>query len=539
MSYFTSIETFFVVPLDMSDEEIRKINFLLQILERSGVGDLIKERNYKSSYYGRKSYDPYKLFVSIIYCFAMHKGTLRNTEEMIRYDLRLNYILNQETPSYKTIMEFINEVIVPDAYRIFTKITYAIIAELGINIDDQYLDGTKIEANANKYKYVTKPRKRWENLDKKIKCLFELFDESCYADDRRTTSVELSLAIKKYAKKENIDVYHLPSGKGSRLSKQQRLVKLAYVYLDKLLEYEEKEVICGPDRNSYYKTDHDATMMALKTDYYSGHGSNMHAAYNVQFLVSSGFITFFGVYQDRSDYHTLVPLLEKYEFYYGSYPVNLCADSGYGIYSNYEYLDKHHINNYVKFLNWNGESSGKNPQRFFLNEKESGFLCLKGNKGKETPFDPSHHQRKKHSRLYRFHGCLQCPYEYKCREKTKGRDLDHRLAELSVKEEKYKKKARENLLSIRGIEIRVNRSIQAEGSFGELKQNMGYVRLRRRGMKNVIAEIMLMCLGINVRKLFSTYKKKKMNDRFWKANKETKQQIFPSVKPKKKGLVTS
>ena len=535
MSYFTSLETFFVVPLNCSDEEIQKIDFLLMILEKSGVGKLIEEAEYKSSKYGRKPYDPYKLFAAVIYCFTVHKGTLRNCEEMIRYDLRLNYILAQETPSYKTIMEFINEIIVPSACLIFTKITSAIIKHLNIDVSDQYLDGTKIEANANKYKFVYKPRKHWERLDANIKNLFSMFDETYTPEKERITSVELSLRLKNYAEKEEVDIYNIPSGKGIRLAKAQKLIKLGYKYLDKLLEYEEKNIICGPNRNSYYKTDKDATAMALKTDYYSGHGSNMHAAYNVQFLVSSGFITFFGVFQDRTDYYTLIPLLDKYELYYGNYPVNLCADSGYGVYSNYDYLARHGINNYVKHLGWNGESSGKNPQRFFLNEKENGFICLNGNHGKKIPFDSRHHQKKKHSGLYCFEGCLNCPYEYKCRDKIKNRYTDIRLAELSVKEEKYKKQTRDNLLSIRGIEIRVNRSIRAEGAFGEMKQNMGFVRLRRRGMKKVTAEIMLMCLGINIRKLFSVYKKEKISNQYWKSKEDTSPQVFPQVRPKKKG----
>ena len=119
--------------------------------------------------------------------------------------------------------------------------------------------------------------------------------------------------------------------------------------------------------------------------------------------------------------------------------------------------------------------------------------------------------------------------------KTKDRTANTRRAELSLKEEKYKKKARENLLSIRGIEIRVNRSIQAEGSFGELKQNMGYIRFRRRGMRKVSAEIMLMCLGINIRKLFSVYKKENIENHYWKAKEDTTVQSFPEIKPKKKG----
>ena len=87
----------------------------------------------------------------------------------------------------------------------------------------------------------------------------------------------------------------------------------------KLIEYEEKESICGDNRNSYYKTDHDATAMALKTDYYSGHGTNMHAAYNVQILVSSGIITYYDIFQDRTDYYTLIPMLDGYYKYYGEY----------------------------------------------------------------------------------------------------------------------------------------------------------------------------------------------------------------------------
>lgn len=535
MSYFTSLETFFVVPLNTYDGEIQKINYLLTILEKSGVGKLIEEADYKTSDIGRKAYNPYKLFAAIIYCFAMHKGTLRNMEEMFKYDLRLNYILNQETPSYKTIMEFINEIIVPNSYWIFTMITKTIIEELKISIDDQYLDGTKIEANANKYKFVYKPRKHWETLNEKIRNLLTIIDEKYEETNNRISAVELSAYLNYYAEKEGIDIYNISSGKGIKISKGEKLLKLGYKYLDKLLEYEEKEIICGPDRNSYYKTDYDATAMSLKTDYYSGHGSNMHAAYNIQFLVSSGFIVFFGVFQNRTDYYTLIPLLEKYELYYGNYPINICADSGYGIYANYDYLNNHHINNYVKYLNWNGESSGKNPQRFFLNEKENGFICLNGNKGRKMSFDDSWHQKKKHSNLYVFEGCLDCPYEYKCREKIKNRTGDSRKVELSLKEEKYKKQARENLLSFKGIEIRVNRSIQAEGSFGELKQNMGYIRLRRRGMKKVKAEIMMMCLGINIRKLFAVYTKEKIESHYWKVKENTPVQIFPTVKPKKKG----
>ena len=186
------------------------------------------------------------------------------------------------------------------------------------------------------------------------------------------------------------------------------------------IAYKGKDILYG------YNLDIDATAMALKTDYYSGHGSNMKAAYNVQFIVSSGIVTFFGIFQDRTDYYTLIPLLDKYELYYGNHPINLCADAGYGIFKNYEYLNKHNINNYVKFLNWNGRSNGKNPQIFFLNKSKTGFICLNNSKGKVINFENSNHQKFKGSKMYQFEGCLNCLYEYKCREKIKDRTSNTR-----------------------------------------------------------------------------------------------------------------
>ena len=60
-----------------------------------------------------------------------------------------------------------------------------------------------------------------------------------------------------------------PNERGKRLTEEQKNYKLGYEYLIKLVEYEEKERICGENRNSYFKTDHDATAMVLKKDYYS------------------------------------------------------------------------------------------------------------------------------------------------------------------------------------------------------------------------------------------------------------------------------
>lgn len=531
MSYFTTKETFFIVPLSTNDGEIEKIDYLLHILEESGVGKLIEESNFKSSDIGRKAYNPYRLFASILYCFTVHKGTLRDCEEMIKYDSRLWYLMNQEYPSYKTIHEFINEVILPNTYKIFTLITSTIVRELKLDISDNYLDGTKIEANANKYKFVFKPRKFKTNLIEKIKKL--LSDLNISYEGYEINPVFLNSSLKNYEEKEQINIEEIKTGKGIKLTRKQKLIKQGYKYLDKLLEYQEKEIICGPNRNSYYKTDKDATAMALKADYYSGHGSNMHAAYNVQFIVSSGLILMFSVFQDRTDYYTLIPMIDLYEFYYGIYPNNLCADAGYGTFRNYEYINKKGINNYIKYQNWNGETKAKRPQLFFLSKDNKTFYCLNGVKGKEIPFSSNNHQKNYKTKRYKFIGCLNCPYEYKCKQAYKE-ETNERYVELSTRFEQYKSQARENLKSVKGIEIRINRSIQVEGSFGILKQDMNYVRLRRRGIDKVKCEIMMMALAFNIRKLFSLYKKKDIKSKYWEANSNTKPEEFKQVKPKEK-----
>ena len=84
----------------------------------------------------------------------------------------------------------------------------------------------------------------------------------------------------------------------------------------------------------------------------------------------------------------------------------------------------------------------------------------------------------------------------------KNKEYDYRLCELIPNYELLKKQARENLLSPQGIEIKINKSIQVEVTFVQIKQNMNYDRIRRRGLEKVSCEVMLMCLGRNVRKYF-------------------------------------
>ena len=246
MEYFNTKRPIFIVPSNKCCEEFDKIDKFLKILNKSGIGKIIKKVQNEV---GRKGYNPYNLIATIIYCFSKFKSTIREIENLCKFDLRVMYIMEQKQPSHNVIKDCVNKYILPYQYEIFTMITEAIKEELNVNIDIQYNDGTKIEANANKYKFVWKPTTYHKKLDIKIKELLLKMNVK-FENKNFIKAYQFNELIKIYEKNENIDVNSIPKGKGKRLTKEQKNYKLAYQYLIKLLEYEEKEEICGKNRNS-------------------------------------------------------------------------------------------------------------------------------------------------------------------------------------------------------------------------------------------------------------------------------------------------
>ena len=289
MEYFTIKNFIFLVPSNKCAEEFKKIDAFIKILNNSGIGKLIKNQQIEK---GRNGYNPYNLVATIIYCFSQFKSSLREIEKLCIFDIRVMYLMNQEQPSHNVIKDCINRYILPYQYEIFTMITKEIIKDLFVDVTVQYDDGTKIEANANKYKFVWKPTTYHKKLDTKIKKLLVEMNLEIKSP-KIIQSYQFNELIKLYIEKKGIDTNAIPNGKGKHLTIPQKNLKLAHQHLIKLLEYEEKERICGENRNSYYKTDKDATAMVLKEDYYSKSSHDFHAGYNIQVMVSSGIITMY------------------------------------------------------------------------------------------------------------------------------------------------------------------------------------------------------------------------------------------------------
>lgn len=82
---FERKSSFFLVSSTKNDEEYRKIDDFLQILEKSGVGNLMNSIYIKEKFNerGRKSYNPFNMFAMICYCFSKYESTLREIEELL------------------------------------------------------------------------------------------------------------------------------------------------------------------------------------------------------------------------------------------------------------------------------------------------------------------------------------------------------------------------------------------------------------------------------------------------------------------------
>ncbi len=537
MPYFTISKSFLVPSFDMPLKEHQKLDAFLEVLEESGVAQYIhneEEAAAKVELGGRPPYNPYRLFATIAYAFSKHSGSVRRIEESINYDLRFIYLMEQERPTHVTISKFLNNVVVKAQHEIFTSIVKAIVKKYDICIDDVFIDGSKFEANANKYKFVWKPVTFHKKLNENIKTLIAKHFPSEVPPSRKFTAKDLAIYLNRFletAEKQNLDPNTFPRGSGHRPPEIIRDYFLLEKYLYKLLEYEEKFAICGPDRNSFYKTDKDATAMTLKADYYSGLGSNMHAAYNTQIAVAKGIILDYFVSQDRTDYYTFIPFLQNFYHHYQFYPKRICADAGYGITDNYQFLCDNHIENYVKFADWQQETEGRKIALFTINSDHS-LTCLNNKVALPVSVIANRKIRRRHNSFYKIDGCLYCRHKKICAYNLKHPIKNHRVFETNPHLFLYKNDARANLLSPKGIEMRINRSSQVEGAYGVIKQDLQFTRFRRRSLENVSAEFMLVCLGYVLRKLFTIIDGTAKLD-YWIAPADLQPQVMPPMNFKK------
>jgi len=458
---------------------------------------------------GRIRYNPVNMLKTVLFGF-MTSGysSLRDLEDNCRVNLRFMYLMDHETPSYRTFGYFINEVLQDSIEDIFADINRAIFEEEQVDLQHLYIDGSKFEANANKYTWVWKKateKSRYRLYDKITALINEINESLVWSGIRISTNPEyvpdyLREVLEKCAAYWQIDESAFVHGKGHHKSTEQRMYEKLREYTDKLEEYVEKIRICGEERNSYSKSDTSATFMRIKTDYMGN--DQLLPAYNVQIGVADEYIAVVDVNHYRSDMDCFIPLMEQFKKIYGFYPKYPVADAGYGSYNNYIFCEQNGMEKYMKFTMFKKETEDKNyRENPFRAENfrvgEDGVMRCPNGKAFVFRYRKAVEKNRygRQEEIYECEDCSGCPFAEKCKKTERNRRVRVNRELTAMHREVV-----ENLESIHGAMLRMNRSIQAEGTFGVMKQDRWYKRIVRRGIDSVKLEVLLVSIGQNLYK---------------------------------------
>ena len=454
--------------------------------------------------------DPAILFRILIYGYMNKLYSSRDIERACNRDINFMWLLQgQKAPDHNTIARFRSERLEECIDNLFNQLIIRLGEMQEIRFENIFIDGTKIEANANKYTFVwKKATDKFENkLQEKIKVILEALpidlDIKISKVKGKVTVDYISKIIDKlnYLKeKHSIEFVY---GKGKRKSKLQKYLEELQNFIEKQSKYDEYNGIFN-GRNSFSKTDKDATFMHMKEDHMKN--GQLKPGYNIQIGVEGEYIVGVDVSSERSDQLTLIPFLDKLEKDLPEKFENVIADAGYESEENYMYLSKHNQKSYIKPQNYEKSKSKKfkedisKRENMAYNIEEDYYICAYGKKlvPVSSKFKTSKSGYNSIVTIYESESCDKCPYKNKC-TKAKGNKRLH----VSKDFIKKRKESLNNITTPEGKLLRVNRSIQVEGAFGVLKQDYGFRRFLLRGKKNIKTEFMLLSFGYNIQKLFN------------------------------------
>ena len=503
----------FKLPFEMEvlipdDDPVRLLNAFVEELELSDL--------YQS--YGKiksSQVTPRQMFKIVIYAAMNLIYSCREIETACKMDINFMYLLEgNPAPDHATIARFLSL-----HFSQCSKKTLAEVTEMLYNLGEIsgihiFIDGTKIESAANRYTFVWKKAvtKHQKRLCQKI----AVFVEECeilYGLRFIFNGKKFGLrTLKKIRKKlyqikeeEGIVFVH---GIGKRKTQIQKSIETLEEYLEKLKEYTKKIHRCG-DRNSYSKTDPDATFMRMKEDHMRN--GQLKPAYNLQHGVDSEYITWLDVTQRPTDTRTLIPFLKDMEENLTFHYRDIVADAGYESEENYLFLEENGQNAYIKPNNYEQSKKRKykndigRMENMTYEEDTDRYICFHG---KELPWKYDRKEKtatgyQRITSVYECADCKGCPYKTKCIKGNHSKTpMEDRVKSLYVSKTMKEKRSEdlERITSEYGTRLRMNRSVQAEGSFADVKADMAFRRYSYRGMENVTAQSVILAIAHNINK---------------------------------------
>ena len=393
-----------------------------------------------------------------------------------------------------------------------------------VTTTEVFIDGTKIESAANRYtfvwrKAVTKHQARF--LQKTALLVGDIIQRQELKPlwQKQVKKKHVKKILKKLRAKANEESLEFVSGRGHIKTQLQRDIEALEAALEKLKEYEKKLHICA-DRGSYAKTDPDATFMHMKDDHMLN--GQLKPAYNIQHAVNSGFIVAAGIFPNPTDVMTLKPFLNQMEDDLSFAFERIVCDAGYESEENLSFLRAKGIEAYIKPANYEQIGTKKfakeigRKENMRYDKEQDCYLC---HNGKEIKRSGSRRVKTasgyiREETQYACSECGGCPYKEKCMSgKNWKKPLEERYKTLTVsrlfeelREEEYRR-----INSEEGKKLRMNRSIQAEGGFADIKGDSGFTRFLCKGNENVFAEYILYAMAHNLGWLHSRIQNDKLD----------------------------
>lgn len=508
--------------LDELVPENHMVRVVDAVIDRLDISDILS--TYRGG--GNSAFNPKMMLKVLVFAYLSNVYSSRRIEELLKRDIYFMWLAGMKRPDFRTINYYRGKRLKVGFDTVFTQVVRLLHEEGFVSLKVQYIDGTKIESVANKYTFVW--RGSVEKYDARLKAKTEALlrqIEQNHAIENQENPVPEELTAEEVTKrveriKEKVDADNL--GKEER----KALKQIETDSVPRMNRYREQLETMG-SRNSYSKTDPDATFMRMKED--AMLNGQLKPGYNVQISTENQFITNFGIYQRPTDTLTMISYLESFKARYGMQSEEIVADSGYGSEENYEYMFSNGMTPYVKYNMFHVEQRRgyrNNPFRvsnLFYNPDDDFYVCPMGQKLKfirqEKRYTASGYQQT--VSVYRASRCEGCPLRGQCHKSKRDRQIEvnHTLDD-------YKARARELLTSEQGIKHRSNRPIEPEAVFGQIKECGRFRRLRLKGLTGAKIDFGLKALAHNLRKLAQSWAKSSFFDKFLSSG--TAKQLYTS-----------
>lgn len=441
----------------------------------------------------------------MVYGYLTNTYSSRKLEEQVRQNIYFMWLTGMVTPDHHTINRFRGEKLNGILKEIFAQIVHMLMNEGLVTLKEAvFVDGTKIESAANRYTFVWGKaiQKSKERIKAQLDELWKYAQGIAVEELKDQTEVTFETVTKE--KVEEV-IQKIDKALEDKEVPQKIKQKIRYGqknWPSNLDKYEDQEKKLN-GRNSYSKTDVDATFMRMKEDHMRN--GQLKPAYNLQLSTQDQFILNYSLHPNPADTLTLKPHLNQFKDLYNEYPSAAVADAGYGSSENYSFLEKNDVDAYVKFTSFDkSQKSSKktvptfSPDAFEYNET-SGVLICPANKAMTHLHDTIEKTSTGFERTistYTAHSCNTCPMREKC---VKPGHANREVA-IDLDLRRHKKKATEMLLSEIGVRYRKKRPIDVASVFGNIKNNHEFKRFKLRTKNKAEIEIGLLSIAQNLRK---------------------------------------